>query len=130
MLVSGRSESASGLVGAHVRRRSGVSIFIDNVSKRIHPNTLKEALKGYGVVTDTYIAYWNRSRRNNPTTFAFARFRSVREALEAVRKGNGSMMEGYRVNMFLAYQKEKRVLKGRSPAKNYLSRRGAWRDGA
>ncbi|GMI85574.1 hypothetical protein HRI_002226700 [Hibiscus trionum] len=134
-----RSGSARGRVRAPILRRLGVSIFIDNVSKRIHPRTLKEALSGFGVVADTYIAYWNRRRRNNPITFAFARFSSEGEAIAAVREGNGRMMDGFRVNMFLADQKEKNHVTERSQLENGSSRprtrvvgarkNGSWRDG-
>ncbi|KAK9011946.1 hypothetical protein V6N11_040017 [Hibiscus sabdariffa] len=57
----------------HVRRvnRRGVLVFINNVSKRIQPSTLREAFQEYGNITDVYIAYYNPRRIRFESTFAF-----------------------------------------------------------
>ncbi|KAE8726846.1 hypothetical protein F3Y22_tig00005974pilonHSYRG00134 [Hibiscus syriacus] len=56
------------------------TIFVNNVSKRIHPSSLKEAFKEYGAVSDVYVAFRNRRRLADRTTFAFVRFRSKHAA--------------------------------------------------
>ncbi|GMI88190.1 hypothetical protein HRI_002488300 [Hibiscus trionum] len=83
-------------------RRQGCSVFVENVSKRIHYNALRMAFQEYGRVEDTYIAYKNSKRRSKPTTFAFVRFNREMEAKEAVRKGNGRRMDGFIVKVVMA----------------------------
>ncbi|GMJ08960.1 hypothetical protein HRI_004565200 [Hibiscus trionum] len=97
-----------------VRRRLGVSIFVDNVSRRIRPETLKQAFLEYGVVVDVYVAYGNQKRRFKPTVFAFVRFSKKEEAELAIQLGDGRMMDGFKVRMFLAHQKKPEIIRARS----------------
>ncbi|KAK8568765.1 hypothetical protein V6N12_007307 [Hibiscus sabdariffa] len=84
-----------------IRRRPGHTVFVENVSKRIHVSTLREVFQSYGQVVDVYIAYWNRKRVRNSTTFAFVRFMSPEEARGAVRMGDNRKMDGYNINVSL-----------------------------
>ncbi|KAL4320202.1 hypothetical protein GQ457_18G015870 [Hibiscus cannabinus] len=83
------------------RSRKGVAVFIINVSKRIHPTTLREAFSEYGKIYDVYIAFNNRKRRGLRSTFAFVRFSNVLEAMNAVDLANGRLMDGFRIKTFL-----------------------------
>ncbi|KAK8517252.1 hypothetical protein V6N12_032448 [Hibiscus sabdariffa] len=83
------------------RSRKGVAVFINNVSKRIHPTTLREAFSEYGKIHDVYIAFNNRKRRGLRSTFAFVRFSNVLEAMYAADLANGRLMDGFRINTFL-----------------------------
>ncbi|KAK8492808.1 hypothetical protein V6N11_034741 [Hibiscus sabdariffa] len=74
---------------SNVRRRIGVSVFVDNVSKRIHRLALWEAFQVYGTVVDVYIALRNQKRKYKTSTFAFVRFKSEFEARRAVERGSG-----------------------------------------
>ncbi|GMJ02655.1 hypothetical protein HRI_003934700 [Hibiscus trionum] len=104
--MSGRSERSERTADCTmVRRRLGVSIFVDNVSRRIHLKTLKEAFQEYGTVVDVYMAYGNQKRRNKPIVFAFVRFSNKEEAKSAIQKGNGRIMDGFKVRIFMAVQK-------------------------
>ncbi|GMJ09343.1 hypothetical protein like AT2G27330 [Hibiscus trionum] len=85
-MVSERS--VKNTAGKNVHRRLGFTIFMDNVSRRIHPKTLREAFQEYGSVVDVYIAYGNAKRRNKPTVFAFVRFSNKFEAETTILKGN------------------------------------------
>ncbi|KAK8655417.1 hypothetical protein V6N13_107993 [Hibiscus sabdariffa] len=81
--------------------QKGVSVFVNFVSKRIHPRTPREAFKGYGRLVDVYIAYKNVSRLGLKSTFAFVRFASRKEALLAVQNANNRLMDGFKINVFL-----------------------------
>ncbi|KAK8994597.1 hypothetical protein V6N11_045677 [Hibiscus sabdariffa] len=85
-------------IGGH--RRYGFPIFVDNVSKRIHQSSLREAFQTYGSVVDVFVAYKNQKRKNKATTFAFVRFRSQMEALGAIRLANGRRMDGHHIRVF------------------------------
>ncbi|KAK9046693.1 hypothetical protein V6N11_052574 [Hibiscus sabdariffa] len=76
-------------------KRDGVSIFVNNVSKRIHPAALKESFQSYGKVVDVFIAYNHIKRRCSPTTFAFVRFNRFEDARVAIAKANGRRMDGF-----------------------------------
>ncbi|KAK8523153.1 hypothetical protein V6N12_047683 [Hibiscus sabdariffa] len=65
------------------RRRPGVSIFVDNISRRIHQNTLKEAFQVYGRVVEVFIAYNSLKRLGKPTTFAFVSFSATQRRVQA-----------------------------------------------
>ncbi|KAL4348556.1 hypothetical protein GQ457_17G007420 [Hibiscus cannabinus] len=84
------------------RCRIGYTVFVENVSKRIHVSALREAFQCYGQVADVYIAYWNRKRIKNPTTFAFVRFKTAEEAKCAARKGDNRKMDGYYIRVSIA----------------------------
>ncbi|KAL4366522.1 hypothetical protein GQ457_05G033590 [Hibiscus cannabinus] len=94
-----RRERRERRVARHSRERSGYSIFVDNVSKRIHYTSLKEAFQVYGEVLDVYIAYRNRRRRYEKTTFAFIRFRGEEEAKRAIESGSGRLMDGFQIRI-------------------------------
>ncbi|KAK8564991.1 hypothetical protein V6N12_058567 [Hibiscus sabdariffa] len=81
--------------------RDGVLVFINFVSKRIHKSGLKEAFVVYGKVLDVYIAYNNTKRVGMNNTFAFVRFSCLGEALRAVNQGNGRLMDGFSIKVFL-----------------------------
>ncbi|KAK8510658.1 hypothetical protein V6N12_055585 [Hibiscus sabdariffa] len=81
----------------NLRRRLGVSVFVDNVSKRIHQKALWEAFQVYGSVVDVYIALRNQKRKNKAATFAFVRFKSDREAAMVIERGNGRIMDGFKI---------------------------------
>ncbi|KAK9004251.1 hypothetical protein V6N11_002057 [Hibiscus sabdariffa] len=81
--------------------REGVAVFINFVSKRIHKSGLKEAFVVYGKVLDVYIAYNNPKRVRMNCTFAFVRFSCLEEALRAVNQGNGRLMDGFSIKVFL-----------------------------
>ncbi|GMJ03208.1 hypothetical protein HRI_003990000 [Hibiscus trionum] len=122
---SERSAKAAG--ENKVRRRLGVSIFVDNVSRRIHPKTLKEAFLEYGSMVDVYMAYRNQRKRNKPTVFAFVRFSKKEEAELAILKGNGRIMDGFKVRIFLAQQKMSENTRVRNHGRVEL-RRATFRD--
>ncbi|KAK9006183.1 hypothetical protein V6N11_035228 [Hibiscus sabdariffa] len=86
------------------RRRPGVSVFVDNISRRIHQNTLKEAFQVHGRVVEVFIAYNSLKRLGKPTTFAFVRFEGEEDALKAIAKSNGRLMDGFRIRVFPAKQ--------------------------
>ncbi|KAL4342161.1 hypothetical protein GQ457_08G032390 [Hibiscus cannabinus] len=88
--------------GSPRNKRLGVSVFVNFVSKRIHPSTLKEAFREYGKVVDVYIAYKNVRRAGMRSTFAFVRFSTMDEALIAVSKANNRRMDGFRIKVFLS----------------------------
>ncbi|KAK8663275.1 hypothetical protein V6N13_083098 [Hibiscus sabdariffa] len=81
--------------------RSGVMVFVDYVSKRIHKASLKEAFSGYGRVTDVYIAYYNPRRSRKRYTFAFVRFSTRAEAVKAIEMGNNRSMDGFYLKVFM-----------------------------
>ncbi|KAK9002228.1 hypothetical protein V6N11_024913 [Hibiscus sabdariffa] len=83
------------------RRRPGYAVFVTNVSKRIHWSSLCEAFQVYGSVIDTFIAYKNLRRRGKPTTFAFVRFGQQHEARAAADLGDGRIMDGFKIRVFL-----------------------------
>ncbi|KAL4367770.1 hypothetical protein GQ457_05G017650 [Hibiscus cannabinus] len=83
-------------------RREGISIFVENVSKRIHHTALKEAFEVYGEVLDVYVAYNNLKRIHRRTTFAFVRFKGMESAWRAISEGNGRVMDGNRIIIFHA----------------------------
>ncbi|GMI63987.1 hypothetical protein HRI_000068000 [Hibiscus trionum] len=85
-----------------IKRRLGFAIFIDNVSKRIHYETLKEAFQAYGCVFDVYIAYKSLKRKDKPTTFSFVRFGTEIEARSVVERSNGRLMDGKQIRVFIA----------------------------
>ncbi|KAE8655416.1 hypothetical protein F3Y22_tig00117027pilonHSYRG00012 [Hibiscus syriacus] len=76
------------------------TVFVNFVSKRIHPATLKEAFMEYGVVVDVFIAYRSRRRLYVGSTFAFVRYRRKNEASVAVRRADGRLMDDYRIKVF------------------------------
>ncbi|KAL4308915.1 hypothetical protein GQ457_01G015960 [Hibiscus cannabinus] len=84
-----------------MRRRLGCSVFVNNVSKRIHQATLREAFQSYGVVLDVFISYWNARRKGKPTTFAFVRFKNFVEAKKAVVLGDRRLMDGFKIRVFM-----------------------------
>ncbi|XP_038994308.1 uncharacterized protein LOC120118301 [Hibiscus syriacus] len=65
------------------------SIFVNNVSKRIHSSRLKDAFQSYGEVIDVFIAYRSKKRLSAGSTFAFVRFRNKFGANTAVRRADG-----------------------------------------
>ncbi|KAE8677198.1 hypothetical protein F3Y22_tig00111542pilonHSYRG00126 [Hibiscus syriacus] len=77
------------------RRQLGVSVFVDNVSKRVPQMALKELFQSYRAVLDTYIAYSNLKRKTMKTTFAFVRFRNWDEAKRDVKSGYGRQIDGH-----------------------------------
>ncbi|KAL4367675.1 hypothetical protein GQ457_05G016460 [Hibiscus cannabinus] len=89
----------------------GVFVFINYVSKRIQPSTLRKAFQEYGNVTDVYIAYYNPRRIRFESTFAFVRFSSVFEAMNAVELENNRKMDGFYIRVYLD-RKPSVVLKG------------------
>ncbi|XP_039006146.1 uncharacterized protein LOC120133680 [Hibiscus syriacus] len=84
----------------HDRVSKWHTVFVNNVSKRIHSETLKETFQAYGVVTDVFIAYRSRRRETVGSTFAFVRFRSKSEADTAVRRADGRIMDGFKIRVF------------------------------
>ncbi|KAK9042828.1 hypothetical protein V6N11_071183 [Hibiscus sabdariffa] len=50
------------------QKRRGFSVFVDNVSKRIHYFTLREAFSAYGEIVDVYVAYRSKRRSWRRTT--------------------------------------------------------------
>ncbi|KAK8498299.1 hypothetical protein V6N11_061733 [Hibiscus sabdariffa] len=68
--------------------RRGVAVFVNFVSKRIHPSTLKEAFEVYGKVIDVFIAFNSVKRRGMRSTFAFVRFSNPKEAMNAIKGAN------------------------------------------
>ncbi|KAK8635442.1 hypothetical protein V6N13_004179 [Hibiscus sabdariffa] len=79
--------------------RQGVSVFVNFVSKRIRPATLREAFQDYGKVTDVYITYHNPRRRRLSSTFAFVRFSNMWEALNAVDLANNRRMDEFTITI-------------------------------
>ncbi|KAE8701632.1 Guanylate kinase 1 [Hibiscus syriacus] len=104
-------------------RRDQVSkcyiVFVNNVSKRIHRDTLNKAFQAYRAVSDVFIAYRSRRRLTVDSTFAFVRFRSKSEADTAVRRADGRIMNGFKIrvfhdNMGVANNKRSENVKGRA----------------
>ncbi|KAK9007246.1 hypothetical protein V6N11_051075 [Hibiscus sabdariffa] len=110
----------SPIIGVCFRR--GFSVFVDNVSKRIPISALKEAFGYYGQVTDVYIAYWNRKRKRDRTTFAFVRFERSEEASRAVAEGNNRMMDGRCIRVFA----DKGSAEGHSRNPSIETKKKAW----
>ncbi|KAE8718592.1 hypothetical protein F3Y22_tig00110010pilonHSYRG00005 [Hibiscus syriacus] len=75
-------------------------VFVNNVSKRIHPSALKEAFQVYGVVIDVYIAYRSVKRQSSGSTFAFVRFGRLSEANTAVRREDSRVIDGFKIRVF------------------------------
>ncbi|KAL4313036.1 hypothetical protein GQ457_01G021850 [Hibiscus cannabinus] len=94
------------LTPAAVLRRRGFSIFIDNISKRIHQRTLREAFQEYGIVKDVYIAYNNIKRIHVRLTFAFVRFDSEADARRAIDRAHGRKMDGEKIKVFWAKERQ------------------------
>ncbi|GMI98329.1 hypothetical protein HRI_003502200 [Hibiscus trionum] len=115
-----RSGAARG--GVNHRHRQGVSVFIDNISRRIHRSALGVAFSGYGRVTDVFIAYKNKKRSHKPTTFAFIRFRNLADAKRAIAEGNGRRLDGFTIRIFMAYSKPPRNYEDLNQAKVKPSR--------
>ncbi|KAL4383689.1 hypothetical protein GQ457_15G024420 [Hibiscus cannabinus] len=82
-------------------KRVGVIVFVNFLSKNIHPESLKEAFLVYGDVLDVYIAYNNIKKAGMKSTFAFARFSKMEEALLAVHQANNRWMDGFKIKVFL-----------------------------
>ncbi|GMI96300.1 hypothetical protein HRI_003299300 [Hibiscus trionum] len=80
-------------------RREGFSVFVDNVSKRIHHSALREAFGSYGKVVDVFVAYKNMKRRLKPTTFALVRYNMKSEAVRAMKESSGRLMDGFRIRV-------------------------------
>ncbi|XP_039011878.1 polyadenylate-binding protein 5-like [Hibiscus syriacus] len=99
------------------------SVFVNNVSKRIHPSSLKEAFMEYGVVSDVFIAFRSRRRLYDKSNFAFVRFKSKQEARVAVRKADGRLMDGFK-------RSEQRRLRVRSDQRHVSKRFESARGGA
>ncbi|KAK9015746.1 hypothetical protein V6N11_006840 [Hibiscus sabdariffa] len=114
----GRLSSRRSLVKAR-HHRAGVAIFVDFVSKRIHPTALEEAFEEYGRVLDVYVAYNNLRRLKKNYTFAFVRFCSLEEALKAVELANNRRMDGFFIKVFMSHADGK---SGRDPAKTKVAR--------
>ncbi|KAL4383507.1 hypothetical protein GQ457_15G022900 [Hibiscus cannabinus] len=97
----------------HARRsnRQGVSVFINYVSKRIQPSTLRKTFQEYGNVIDVYIAYYNPRRIRFESTFTFVRLSTVFEAMNAVELANNRKMDGFSIRVYLD-RKPSVVLKG------------------
>ncbi|GMJ08075.1 hypothetical protein HRI_004476700 [Hibiscus trionum] len=81
--------------------RNGFAVFVNHVSKRIHPTSLREDFSEYGKVQSVFIAYHNHKRLKSPSTFAFVRFAKKEEALKAVNHGNNRQMDGFVIKVFL-----------------------------
>ncbi|KAK9019120.1 hypothetical protein V6N11_034159 [Hibiscus sabdariffa] len=90
-------------------RPEGFSVFIIYVSKRIHKLELREAFAVYGMVLDVYITYNNPRRSGMKSTFAFVRFNRLDEALKAVKQGNGRLMDGFAIKVFLENRHSSKV---------------------
>ncbi|KAK9008239.1 hypothetical protein V6N11_075141 [Hibiscus sabdariffa] len=82
-------------------QRSGFSVFVNFVSKRIHPSTLREAFSVYDRVVGVFIAFNNPKRLKFRSTFAFVRFASLEEAEKAVRLGTNRKMDGFYIKVFM-----------------------------
>ncbi|XP_039026252.1 serine/arginine-rich splicing factor SC35-like [Hibiscus syriacus] len=76
------------------------SIFVSNVSKRIHVPTLKDAFQAYGDVQDVFIAYNSRKRLDASSTFAFVRYRKKSKANNAVLRADGRILDGFKIRVF------------------------------
>ncbi|GMJ01386.1 hypothetical protein HRI_003807800 [Hibiscus trionum] len=115
-------ESGAARDGVHYRRSQGVSVFIGNISRRIHRSALGVAFSGYGRVIDVFIAYKNKKRSHKPTTFAFIRFRNMADAKRAIAEGNGRRLDGFTIRVFMAFTKPPRNYEGLNEVKDKPSR--------
>ncbi|XP_039030638.1 serine/arginine-rich splicing factor SC35-like [Hibiscus syriacus] len=75
--------------------------------------------QAYGVVTDVFIAYKSRRRLTEGSTFAFVRFSSKHEAITAVRRADGRILDGFKIRVFndnIGVSKNKRaeIVEGRA----------------
>ncbi|KAK8592849.1 hypothetical protein V6N12_044942 [Hibiscus sabdariffa] len=94
-------------------RRGGFVVFVNNVSKRIHQSTLKEAFADYGTIIDVYIAYNSRKRVHRGDTFAFFRYETSEEVARAIELGNGRRVDGYTIKCFWGHRKSDPLLLSR-----------------
>ncbi|GMI65214.1 hypothetical protein HRI_000190700 [Hibiscus trionum] len=119
-----RRAAEEGTEGSFGSRRSGFTVFVNYVSKRIHYRTLKEAFEGYGFVRDVFVAYNSPRRRESSSTFAFVRFKTLVEAKKAVKEGDGRLLDGFRIRVSL----EKELVESRMRPKELKkgSRNNTW----
>ncbi|XP_039059541.1 serine/arginine-rich splicing factor SC35-like [Hibiscus syriacus] len=80
------------------RKSQDYHVFMDNISKRIHHSTLKEAFSVYGEVIDVFIAY--NKRYGKKTTFALVRYKKLTAANRAIEMGDGRLMDGHFIRVF------------------------------
>ncbi|KAK8626189.1 hypothetical protein V6N13_133841 [Hibiscus sabdariffa] len=73
--------------------RKGADVFVNYVSKRVHPRSLREAFEEYVKVLDVYVAYNNRRRLGMRSTFTFVRFSIQQEVEVAVNNANNREMD-------------------------------------
>ncbi|EOY12746.1 Uncharacterized protein TCM_031281 [Theobroma cacao] len=74
-------------------RSSLHSVYISNLSRRITKQGLKEVFDAYGKVRDVFIS--NRQSQAKVTTFAFVRYKELREMDRACTHGNGRRLDGH-----------------------------------
>ncbi|KAK8665826.1 hypothetical protein V6N13_005984 [Hibiscus sabdariffa] len=79
----------------------GVAVFVNFVSKRIHPSTPKDAFETYGKVIDVFIAINNIKRRDMRSTFAFVSFSNLKEAMNAINGANNRKIDGFDIKVIL-----------------------------
>ncbi|KAK8604332.1 hypothetical protein V6N13_099277 [Hibiscus sabdariffa] len=87
--------------GSARRHRSGFNVFVNFVSKRIHPFALSEAFSVYGRVVDVFISFNNPKRLKSMSTFVFIWFALMVEVEKDVRLGNNRRMNGFVIKVFL-----------------------------
>ncbi|KAL4279661.1 hypothetical protein GQ457_03G013330 [Hibiscus cannabinus] len=105
--VSGRWKHKSTVCFA--RNRRGFTVFINNVSKRIHRRTLWEEFQEYGYVSDVFIAYNNIKRRSRKITFTFVRSEREEDAIRAINRANERQTDGFVVSVYRARKMQVKV---------------------
>ncbi|KAL4369166.1 hypothetical protein GQ457_05G034750 [Hibiscus cannabinus] len=85
-----------------IQRRSEVSLFVENIPRRMHWKGLWHLFARHGDVTATFIA--GKLSRGGKR-FGFVRFGSEVEAMRAMERLNGCMIYGFLLTVKLAIQK-------------------------
>nr|CCA14166.1 splicing factor putative [Albugo laibachii Nc14] len=85
--------------------RSGISLLIRNISRRMRSDELRKTFEEFGDVRDVYIPRDFHTREVKG--FAFVEFKNERDAEEALRNLDGSRLDGREITVVFAQEKRK-----------------------
>ncbi|CCI43399.1 unnamed protein product [Albugo candida] len=85
--------------------RTGISLLIRNISRRIRSDELRKTFEEFGDVRDVYIPRDFHTREIKG--FAFVEFKNERDAEEALRNLDGSRLDGREITVVFAQEKRK-----------------------
>ncbi|GLD95117.1 hypothetical protein PINS_up003742 [Pythium insidiosum] len=85
--------------------RTGISLLVRNVSRRLRPEDIRKEFEKFGEVRDVYIPkdYYTREAKG----FAFVEFKNEREADDARHNLDGVRMDGREIRVVFAQEKRK-----------------------